>query len=79
MLALEPNLVGTNHLIKSAPLAPVAAAINGGYFNRNNRMPLGAIKRDGKWLSSPILNRGAIGWNDRGLLYLLVPTTAPQT
>jgi hypothetical protein len=66
MLALEPNLVGTNHLIKSAPLTPVAAAINGGYFNRNNRMPLGALKRDGKWLSSPILNRGAIGWNDRG-------------
>jgi Phosphodiester glycosidase len=66
MLALEPNLVGTNHLIKSAPLTQVAAAINGGYFNRNNRMPLGALKRDGKWLSSPILNRGAIGWNDRG-------------
>jgi hypothetical protein len=66
MLALEPNLVGTNHLIKFAPPAQVAAAINGGYFNRNNRMPLGALKRDGKWLSSPILNRGAIGWNDSG-------------
>jgi hypothetical protein len=66
MLALEPNLVGTNHLIKFAPPTQVAAAINGGYFNRNNRMPLGALKRDGKWLSSPILNRGAIGWNDRG-------------
>ena len=66
MLALEPNLVGTNHLIKFAPTTQVVAAINGGYFNRNNRMPLGALKRDGKWLSSPILNRGAIGWNDRG-------------
>jgi Phosphodiester glycosidase len=66
MLALEPNLVGTNHLIKFAPTTPVVAAINGGYFNRNNRMPLGAIKRDGKWLSSPVLNRGAIGWNDKG-------------
>jgi Phosphodiester glycosidase len=66
MLALEPNLVGTNHLIKFAPTTQVAAAINGGYFNRNNRMPLGALKRDGKWLSSPILNRGAIGWNDKG-------------
>jgi Phosphodiester glycosidase len=66
MLAIEPNLVGTNHLIKSAPNTQVVAAINGGYFNRNTRMPLGAIKRDGKWLSSPILNRGAIGWNDRG-------------
>jgi Phosphodiester glycosidase len=66
MLALEPNLVGTNHLVKFAPTTQVAAAINGGYFNRNNRMPLGALKRDGKWLSSPILNRGAIGWNDKG-------------
>ncbi|WP_373541725.1 phosphodiester glycosidase family protein [Chamaesiphon sp.] len=66
MLALEPNLVGTNHLIKFAPTTQVVAAINGGYFNRNNRMPLGALKRDGKWLSSPILNRGAIGWNDKG-------------
>ncbi|MCY7367929.1 MAG: phosphodiester glycosidase family protein [Chamaesiphon sp.] len=62
----EPNLVGSNHLIKFAPPIQVAAAINGGYFNRNNRMPLGAIKRDGQWLSSPILNRGVVGWNDGG-------------
>ncbi len=66
MLANEPTLVGTNHLIKSAPLTQFVAAINGGYFNRNTRMPLGALKRDGKWLSSPILNRGAIAWNERG-------------
>ena len=66
MLAIEPTLVGTNHLIKSVPQTQFVAAINAGYFNRNNRLPLGAIKRDGKWLSSPILNRGAIGWNDRG-------------
>jgi hypothetical protein len=70
MLALEPHLVGTNHLIKFAPTTQFAAAINGGYFNRNNRMPLGALKRDGKWLSSPILNRGAIGWNDRGQMQI---------
>ncbi|WP_310487151.1 phosphodiester glycosidase family protein [Chamaesiphon sp. VAR_69_metabat_338] len=66
MLSIEPNLVGTNHLIKFAPTTQVVAAINGGYFNRNNRMPLGALKRDGEWLSSPVLNRGAIGWNDKG-------------
>jgi Phosphodiester glycosidase len=68
ILAQEPSLVGTNHLVKFAPTTQVAAAINGGYFNRNNRLPLGAIKRDGEWLSSPILNRGAIGWNDQGQL-----------
>lgn len=66
ILPQEPNLVGSNHLVKFAPQTQVAAAINGGYFNRNNRMPLGAIKRDGKWLSGPILNRGAVGWNDSG-------------
>jgi hypothetical protein len=66
MLAIEPSLVGTNHLIKSVPQTQFVAAINAGYFNRNNQLPLGALKRDGKWLSSPILNRGAIGWNERG-------------
>ncbi|MEM7768998.1 MAG: phosphodiester glycosidase family protein [Cyanobacteria bacterium P01_A01_bin.37] len=39
------------------------AAINGGFFNRNNQLPLGAIRRDGQWYSGPILNRGAIAWN----------------
>ena len=70
ILPQEPNLVGSNHLVKFAPQNQVAAAINGGYFNRNNKMPLGAIKRDGKWLSSPILNRGAVGWNDRGKIQI---------
>jgi Phosphodiester glycosidase len=65
-IAQENSLIGSNPLIKFAPSAQAAAAINGGYFNRNNRFPLGALKREGKWLSSPILNRGAIGWNDFG-------------
>jgi hypothetical protein len=42
------------------------AAINGGYFNRNTRQPLGAVKVDGQWLSSPILGRAAIGWSPVG-------------
>ncbi len=66
IIAQENSLIGSNPLVKFAPSAQVAAAINGGYFNRNNRFPLGALKREGKWLSSPILNRGAIGWNDFG-------------
>ena len=40
----------------------VDLAINGGYFNRVRKLPLGAIKRQGHWLSGPILGRGAIGW-----------------
>jgi hypothetical protein len=42
------------------------AAINAGFFNRNNQLPLGAIKNRDNWLSSPILNRGIMAWNDVG-------------
>lgn len=42
------------------------ASINGGYFNRNNQLPLGAIRRDEVWWSGPILNRGAIAWDNQG-------------
>jgi hypothetical protein len=58
--------VGIAPLIQTAQQWQVAAAINAGFFNRNTQLPLGAIRRDGRWLSSPILNRGAIGWNDFG-------------
>lgn len=66
IIAQENTLIGSNPLVKFTPPTQAAAAINGGYFNRNNRFPLGAIKREGKWLSSPILNRSAIAWNDLG-------------
>ncbi len=74
-LKLKPIVSNPNTLTGSAPLIQTAqqylavAAINGGYFNRNNRLPLGAIRRDNQWLSSPILNRGAIAWNDSGQFY----------
>lgn len=64
------TLVGTAPLIQTAQQYLAVAAINGGFFNRNNRLPLGAIRRDGQWLSSPILNRGAIAWNDSGKFYI---------
>lgn len=57
---------GTTPLMQMAPLWQAAAAINAGFFNRNNQLPLGAIRRDGRWFSGPILNRGAIAWNDLG-------------
>ncbi len=64
------TLVGTAPLIQTAQQDSAVAAINGGFFNRNNQLPLGAIRRDGQWLSSPILNRGAIAWNDSGQFYI---------
>ncbi|MGD1856482.1 MAG: phosphodiester glycosidase family protein [Leptolyngbyaceae cyanobacterium] len=43
-----------------------AALINGGFFNRNNQLPLGAFRHNTRWISGPILNRGAVGWDDQG-------------
>ncbi|MHC5597141.1 MAG: phosphodiester glycosidase family protein [Nostoc sp.] len=67
--ASPDGLAGTAPLIQTAQRYLAVAGINGGYFNRNNRLPLGAIRRDSQWLSGPILNRGAIAWNDSGQFY----------
>ncbi|GAA6615279.1 phosphodiester glycosidase family protein [Scytonema sp. NUACC26] len=64
------TMVGTAPLIQFAQQQTAVAAINGGYFNRNNRLPLGALRRDNIWVSGPILNRGAIAWNDSGQFYI---------
>ncbi len=71
-LKLKPIWSDPKTLVGTAPLATLAqrwqaaAAINGGYFNRNNRLPLGAVRQAGHWISSPILDRGAIAWNESG-------------
>lgn len=60
----SPNtIMGTATLAETARLVGAAAAINGGFFNRNNQLPLGAIRINGRWRSGPILGRGAIAWN----------------
>ena len=60
------NSSGTAPLATTTQRSQGIAAINGGFFNRNNRLPLGAIRRDSHWLSGPILGRGALGWSDAG-------------
>lgn len=60
------SLQGTGSVTTMANLWQTSAAINGGFFNRNTQQPLGAIRQDGRWLSGPILNRGAIAWNNQG-------------
>ncbi len=64
--ALNDTRTGIASVWDTARRNQVAIAVNGGYFNRNNKLPLGAMRRDGQWLSGPILNRGAIAWNDAG-------------
>jgi Phosphodiester glycosidase len=45
------------------------AALNGGFFNLNSGLPLGAVRIDGRWASAPILGRGAVGWNSEGFYF----------
>jgi hypothetical protein len=74
-LSIKPIITNPQTLTGTAPLLQTAqnylavAAINGGYFNRNNKLPLGAIRQDNQWISGPILNRGAIAWNNNGQFY----------
>lgn len=68
---IRPNLnsqIGTANLNEIAQKNQVAAAINGGFFNRIKQLPVGAIKSNNQWLSGPILNRGVIAWNNQGLV-----------
>ncbi|MEN9227020.1 MAG: phosphodiester glycosidase family protein [Thermostichus sp. HHBFW_bins_43] len=63
----EPTgLVGLRELSAFAGEQGALVAINGGFFNRNTRQPLGAIRLDGRWISSPILGRGVMAWSDQG-------------
>lgn len=61
---------GIAPLITTAQRWQAVAAINAGFFNRNNQYPLGAIRRDSQWISGPILSRGAIAWNDTGTVLI---------
>jgi hypothetical protein len=67
-LVLRPLTRGAGAMEGLSSLQQLAArqdalvAINGGFFNRTKRLPLGALKVDGNWLSGPILNRGAVAW-----------------
>ena len=59
-------IVGTEPLSTMSQRSQAAAAINAGFFNRINRTPLGAIRRNGQWISGPILNRGVVAWTPQG-------------
>ena len=56
------GMQGLSSLSQLARQEQALIAINGGYFNRLNRLPLGAMREQGRWLSGPILSRGAAGW-----------------
>ncbi|MGG6270365.1 phosphodiester glycosidase family protein [Leptolyngbya sp. AN03gr2] len=66
ILPNSATLTGTLPLFTTAQQSLATAAINGGYFNRNNQLPLGAIKSDNRFASGPILSRGVVGWDAAG-------------
>jgi hypothetical protein len=66
-LSRGDGMEGLSSLAGLARRQDALVAINGGFFNRIRRLPLGALRDRGAWLSGPILNRGAIGW-ERGRL-----------
>lgn len=66
-LRRQDSMEGLSSLSQLARNRDALVAINGGYFNRVRRLPLGALREDGRWLSGPILGRGAIGWEPRNL------------
>ena len=61
-LRRDDGMEGLSLLPSLARRWDALVAINGGYFNRVRRLPLGALREEGRWLSGPILNRGALGW-----------------
>ncbi|XFA72187.1 phosphodiester glycosidase family protein [Thermosynechococcaceae cyanobacterium Okahandja] len=60
------SVVGLATVPELAQRWQAAAAINAGFFNRDRQAPLGALRSEGNWISGPILNRGAIAWDDNG-------------
>jgi len=61
-LRRDDGMEGLSLLPNLARRWDALVAINGRFFNRVRRLPLGALREDGRWLSGPILNRGAVGW-----------------
>lgn len=71
-LTLQPltgsnGMKGLNSLVSLASSRQALIAINGGYFNRVRRLPLGALRDGGRWLSGPILQRGVLAWRPQAL------------
>jgi hypothetical protein len=60
------GMFGTSTLKTMAQQWQATAAINGGFFNRDRKLPVGPIKYNHQWLAGPVLQRGVVAWNDDG-------------
>ena len=62
-LAMTGSQQGLRFLTQLSRPAGALIAVNGGFFNRIQQLPLGALRLNGAWLSGPILNRGVVAWD----------------
>ncbi|MBE9060037.1 phosphodiester glycosidase family protein [cf. Phormidesmis sp. LEGE 11477] len=68
--AADNTAIGIEPILSTAQRTRAIGAVNAGFFNRNNQLPLGAVRSAGQWISGPILGRGAMAWNDSGELVM---------
>jgi exopolysaccharide biosynthesis protein len=64
------GMFGTSTLKTMAQQWQAAAAINGGFFNRDRKLPVGPIKYNNQWMAGPVLQRGVVAWNDDGSILM---------
>lgn len=64
------GMLGTSSLRAMAEQWKAIAAINGGFFNRDRQLPVGPLKVNNRWMAGPVLTRGAIGWNNKGEVFI---------
>ncbi len=64
------SMVGTSSLPMIAERWQAAGAINGGFFNRDRKMPVGAIRESKRWMAGGVLTRGTVAWNQDGNIFI---------
>ncbi len=63
----SPNgVIGLMPVPRMVEQAQAVGAINGGFFNRIRKLPVGAIREGNRWLAGTALVRGAVAWNEKG-------------
>ena len=62
----KQTIIGLATVLAQVSANGAIAGINAGFFNRNNYYALGAVRSNGVWRSSPILNRGVVAWDNAG-------------
>ncbi|WP_223805810.1 phosphodiester glycosidase family protein [Pseudanabaena sp. UWO310] len=60
------GIMGLMPLPQMVEQSQAIGAINGGFFNRIRKLPVGAIREGNRWIAGTALVRGAIAWNEQG-------------